>query len=101
MAHLTSSGASAEASCVPDSPDSPLPPLEPVTNAPVLIDQVYARLRDAIADLTLPPADGTRTMLMLRRYQVDKVKPPQETSINTIGVGQSTGAGGGAGLGMP
>lgn len=60
MAHLTSSGTSAEASCLPDSPDSPLPPLEPVTNAPVLIDQVYARLRDAIADLTLPPGERIR-----------------------------------------
>ncbi|AKM33064.1 transcriptional regulator [Pandoraea faecigallinarum] len=42
------------------APLSPLPPLSPLASAPVLIDQVYARLRDAIADLTLPPGERIR-----------------------------------------
>lgn len=43
-----------------DLPLAPLPPLEPLTSTPVLIDQVYSRLRDAIADLTLPPGERIR-----------------------------------------
>lgn len=38
----------------------PLPPLAPLASTPVLIDQVYARLRDAIADLSLPPGERIR-----------------------------------------
>ncbi len=35
-------------------------PLAPLASSPVLIDQVYSRLRDAIADLTLPPGERIR-----------------------------------------
>ncbi|MFJ2991704.1 GntR family transcriptional regulator [Pandoraea sp. NPDC087047] len=41
-------------------PLTPLPPLAPLASTPVLIDQVYSRLRDAIADLTLPPGERIR-----------------------------------------
>ena len=51
-------------------------------------------------DLTLPPADGARTALMLRRYQADRVTPPEETSIGPISSGQAMGAAAGGG-GMP
>lgn len=37
-----------------------LAPLGPLTSTPVLIDLVYSRLRDAIADLTLPPGERIR-----------------------------------------
>lgn len=42
------------------SPLEPLTPLAPLASTPVLIDQVYARLRDAIADLTLAPGERIR-----------------------------------------
>ena len=44
----------------PLSPPSPLVPVAPLACTPVLIDQVYSRLRDAIADLTLPPGERIR-----------------------------------------
>ncbi|VVE49810.1 GntR family transcriptional regulator [Pandoraea cepalis] len=37
-----------------------LAPLGPLASTPVLIDLVYSRLRDAIADLTLPPGERIR-----------------------------------------
>ena len=44
----------------PSASLAPLPLLEPLASTPVLIDLVYARLRDAIADLTLPPGGRIR-----------------------------------------
>lgn len=43
-----------------DAMPSPMAPLAPLASTPVLIDQVYSRLRDAIADLTLPPGERIR-----------------------------------------
>ncbi|WP_087689149.1 MULTISPECIES: GntR family transcriptional regulator [unclassified Pandoraea] len=42
------------------SPADPQTALAPLASSPVLIDQVYSRLRDAIADLTLPPGERIR-----------------------------------------
>jgi hypothetical protein len=89
------------AACAGTGPDGqPAPVTSEVTYGEAVRHNMAAQIVDPEpADLTLPPADGNRTLLMLRRYQVDKVKPPQETSINTIGIGQSGGAAGG-GTGM-
>ncbi len=59
---MSNPAASADSTAVdlPLAPLAPLPPLEPLASTPVLIDQVYSRLRDAIADLTLPPGERIR-----------------------------------------
>ena len=36
---------------------------------------------------TLPPSDGVRRGLMIRRYQTDEVEPPLETTSSSIGGG--------------
>ncbi|VVD89177.1 GntR family transcriptional regulator [Pandoraea terrigena] len=48
------------ASDPPPVPHASLAPLGPLTSTPVLIDLVYSRLRDAIADLTLSPGERIR-----------------------------------------
>ncbi|AJP57272.1 transcriptional regulator [Pandoraea vervacti] len=44
----------------PAESDAPLAPLSALASSPVLIEQVYSRLRDAIADLTLAPGERIR-----------------------------------------
>src|SRR5215831_7896070 len=63
-------------------PNSEMPPqpwvegtetlMQPVDNSPILIDQVYQRLLDAIADYTLPPGQRVRQDEVAERLGVSR-----------------------------
>jgi type IV pilus biogenesis protein CpaD/CtpE len=38
------------------------------------------------ADMTLPPSDGARRVLMIERYRTDQVEPPMLPVTTTLGI---------------